>query len=195
MLSKIVDQVSYERMAGPVPSSDPGLYGLLSEHFPTFTDEYGSFYCFIEGQHGGKTVLLWTNPKDLHDVLSQLPAIRGRWVVGADVSGGHQAPFDRALYWAEPAQAVIVGAEGITRGFSGAKETAAGWADLGDPAPALTLEVVTPTGLRYLEHRSYPAWGEPTASGIHISGWAQGVSTYGVGLVGLSQNLLREMAS
>ena len=182
-------------------TQDPDwLEALLEERARTFRDEFGSFYAWLEGAIGGETVLLWMPTRMAEAVIQALPKrFKGRLVLGLDRSAGHAAPFGRALYWAEPRRVLIVQTgEGLGTSFAGRKETAQGeWMDWDNPAEARTLEIAISPGFSYTEHRAYVPWNAPPLAGLPTPegpaiggvGWGEGIPTYGLGLVGLSQNL------
>lgn len=186
------------------------LESLLEERTRTLRDEYGSFYAWIEGGFGGETVLVWTPRALALEALRALPKrFKGRIVLGLDASPGHAAPFDRALYWAEPRRALVVQeGQGVATSFAGAKETQEGeWVAWDDPRPPKVLEVEVYPGFSYTEQRAYAPWnantpelgdlpefsGSPVTGlpGICVAGlgWERGIPTYGLGLVGLGESL------
>lgn len=176
------------------------LESLLAERTRTFVDEFGSFYAWLEGSYGGDTLLLWMNKSVLEEALPQLPRhFKGRLVLGLDASEDHQAPFARALYWANPRRAVVVQkGEGLGIAYPGRKEVAEGeWVPWDDPREARQLEVVLRPEFSYHELRAYAPWEAPapaplpTIEGPRVGavGWERGIPTYGLGLVGLEKNL------
>lgn len=176
------------------------LESWLAEHTRTFVDEFGSFYAWLEGSHGGDTLLLWMSRPMLEKVLPQLPKrFKGRIVLGLDASEGHAAPFARALHWANPRWALVVmPGEGLGLAFPGGKEVAEGeWVPWHDPREARQLEVVLRPEFSYLEHRAYAPWEAPAPASlptlvgpaVGAVGWERGIPTYGLGLVGLDRSL------
>ncbi len=176
------------------------LESLLAERTRTFVDEFGSFYAWLEGSYGGDTLLLWMNKSVLAEALPQLPRhFKGRLVLGLDASEDHQAPFARALYWADPRRALVVQkGEGLGLAYPGRKEVAEGeWVPWDDPREARQLEVVLRPEFSYQELRAYAPWEapapapSPTFEGPQVGavGWERGIPTYGLGLVGLDKNL------
>ncbi len=176
------------------------LTALLEERTRTLVDEFGSFYAWLEGAYGGETLLLWMPASWLEEVLPQLPhRFKGRLVLGLDFSEDHAAPFARALYWASPRRALVVCVgEGLGVRYPGQKEVAEGvWVPWDDPREARPLEVALRPEFGYLEPRAYAPWEAPapaplpTFEGPRVGavGWAQGIPTYGIGLVGLGRSL------
>ncbi|MGK0620088.1 hypothetical protein [Meiothermus cerbereus] len=181
-------------------SNTEWLESWLAEHTRTFVDEFGSFYAWLEGSHGGDTLLLWMSGPMLEMVLPQLPKyFKGRIVLGLDASEGHAAPFARALHWVNPRWAlVVVPGEGLGIAYPGRKEVDEGeWVPWDDPREARQLEVVLRPEFSYLEHRAYAPWEAPTPASlptlegpaIGAVGWERGIPTYGLGLVGLDRSL------
>lgn len=176
------------------------LTPLLSDRTRTFTDEYGSFYAWLEGSYGGDTLLLWMSNSMIEEVLPQIPKqFKGRIVLGLDVSDNHTLPFERALYWVNPRRALAVGpGEGLGLGFAGQKEVEDGvWVSWEDSREARMLEVELHPGFSYLEPRAYAPWTAPAlvelpeieGPRVGSSGWAKGIPTYGIGLHNLAKNL------
>ncbi|RMH59019.1 MAG: hypothetical protein D6684_00095, partial [Deinococcus-Thermus bacterium] len=140
-------------VAGPSPDSG-WILDWLAERTPTLVDEFGSFYAWLEGGHGGATLLLWMPSAWLEEALPQLPRrFKGRIVLGLDGSEGHGVPFGRALDWAAPRYALVLQAgQGLGNCFPGRKEVAEGlWVPWDDPRPPRRLEVPLGAGLAYWE--------------------------------------------
>lgn len=175
------------------------LTSLLSERTRTFIDEYGTFYAWLEGSFGGHTLFLWLSNAITEEVLPQLPkGFKGRIVLGLDVSENHALPFERALSWVNPRQALVVlPGQGIGVGFAGHKQVEDQWVSWNDPRAAQTLEVELSPAFSYRETRSYAPWSVvnpvnlPEIEGPQVGavGWDKGIPTYGVGLQGLDKSL------
>jgi len=179
------------------------LSEALQERTRSFQDELGTVYAYLEGAHGGQTLLLWLPRGVLSEVLPALlpHSFKGRMVLAIDASPGHAVPFERALYWVAPRRALVVqpGHSGVGFRTPGQKEIAEGeWVPWSDERPARTLRVVAPTGVEYLETRQYPPLEadppHPSLPQIPGSpllgfGWERGVPTYGIGLLGLGESL------
>ncbi|HEU4742520.1 MAG TPA: hypothetical protein VFS50_13080 [Meiothermus sp.] len=179
------------------------LTEALQRRTRSFQDELGTTYAYLEGAHGGETLLLWLPKGTLGEVLPALlpHSFKGRMVLAIDASPGHAVPFERALHWAAPRRALVVQPEHSGVGFRtpGQKEIAEGeWVPWSDERPARTLRVTAPTGVEYLETRHYPPFEAepphpslPEIPGPHLlgHGWERGIPTYGLGLVGLSESL------
>ncbi|PZA06661.1 MULTISPECIES: hypothetical protein [unclassified Meiothermus] len=179
------------------------LSEALQQRTRSFQDELGTTYAYLEGAYGGETLLLWLPGGILSRVLPALLPLdlKGRMVLAIDASPGHAVPFARALYWVAPRRALVVQPEHSGLGFRtpGQKEIAEGeWVPWSDARPARTLRVMAPTGVEYLETRCYPPFEAdslhpnfPEIPGPHLlgAGWKQGIPTYGLGLVGLSESL------
>ncbi|MBF6595329.1 MAG: hypothetical protein IVW51_12925 [Thermaceae bacterium] len=181
------------------------LEGQLTQRTRTFEDEYGTFYAYLEGATGGETVLLWTAKAHAAEVLAALPKdSKGRLVLGLDASPGYSPPFARALYWASPRYALLIEpGEGIGSSFAGGKETAEGiWAAWDDPRQARRLEVEVRPHFSYHETRAYAPWEAPPLAqtrskpaansglaALGALGWAAGIPTYALGLIGLKGSL------
>ncbi len=185
-------------VAGPSPDSG-WILDWLAERTPTLVDEFGSFYAWLEGGHGGATLLLWMPSAWLEEALPQLPRrFKGRIVLGLDGSEGHGVPFGRALDWAAPRYALVLQAgQGLGNCFPGRKEVAEGlWVPWDDPRPPRRLEVPLGAGLAYWEERAYPLAGPrprpsapPGGALRRGAGLGPGVPTFGLGLVGLGESL------
>jgi hypothetical protein len=176
------------------------LESLLVERTRTLTDEFGSFYAWLEGAHGGQTLLLWMSKAMVEEVLPLLPRrFKGRMVLGLDISQGHAAPFARALHWASPGRALVVQpGEGLGIAYPGRKEISEGeWVAWDDPRQARQLEVELRPGFAYQEPRAYAPWEAPAPAPLPLIegpkvgavGWEQGIPTFGLGLVGLDRSL------
>ncbi len=181
-----------ERNASMTEVGPAWLEEILARHVRTGYDELGSFYAWLEGSYGGETLLLWTPRGRGEAVIRALRNLeyKGRIVLGLDASGGHGAPFQRALEWVRPRRALILTeGEGVGSSFTPA--------DSNPDGDAQTIEVEAPTGLRYREVSAARAWkGELEAEllripgpAIGVYGWERGIPTYGVGLVGLEKTL------
>ena len=185
-------------METPLLSTD-WLSSWLEGQAQTLTDEFGSFYVWLEGRAGGETVLLWLTQDKIEAVLRQLPKqFKGRIVLAVDASGGHATALQRALHWANPRKVLLIGeGRGVGTGFSGYKQLESGeTVALSDPRPAGRLEVELESGFRYLEVCEYPAWqGQqfdlPKMEGSRLGavGWNAGIPTYSVGLDAFDQTL------
>jgi len=184
------------------------LEARFSQHTRTFEDEYGSFYAYFEGAMGGETVLIWAPKTHLAEVFAALPkSFKGRLVLGLDASPGYAVPFARALYWAAPRYAVLVGeGQGIVGGFPGAKGLERGaWVAWEDPREAARLEVSVRSDYSYAETLAYAPWTAPALSQaqgdnrppdpaesrfrVGSVSCEAGIPTYGAGLVGLEHSL------
>lgn len=195
------------------PDLSDWLRVRLSALTRTFEDECGSFYAYLEGGVGGETVLIWAGKSDAAEVLVALPeSFKGRLVLGLDASPGYTVPFARALHWAAPRYAALVGAgEGIVSSFPGAKGLEGeGWAAWDDPRAAARLEVSVRPGFSYSETLAYPPWESPGLEGLRdnrpadlagsrfrtgAAGGELGIPTYGAGLVGLGDSLRALLAA
>ena len=171
----------------------------LAQHPRSFTDEFGSHYLWLEGSHGGETVLIWLEEAGLEEVLRGLQGMcfKGRMVLGIHTLPGLAAPFARALYWANPRKALIIAeGEGIGIQSAGAKEVAEGvWVSWDDPRPGRLAHCTAPSGLEFAEPRTYVPWQHPlplgtlpTMEGPLIGGQA-GVLAYGLGRLSLGLHL------
>lgn len=172
----------------------------LAERTRTFVNEFGSFYVWLEGTHGGATLLLWMQPPLLATVLPQLPQhFKGRMVLGLDASEGHAVPFARALCWANPRWALVLSpGEGLGLAYPGRKEVDEGvWVPWEDPREARPIVVELRSGFSYLEPRAYAPWKAPAPAplptlegpAVGAMGWERGIPTYGLGLLGLDRSL------
>lgn len=186
---------------------------VLSEHLRAGLDEFGTLYCYLEGDRGGKTYLLHAPYEEALEVLRALDglAFRGRILLALDpsplsptleglpLSGPTRAPLAHLLEKVRPHRLLLAfPGKGLGLAFPGAKETPGGWQPLDAEGEPLTLQVVAPTGLTYREVRSYGPWESPPLPlPLPIShgpywgsvGLALGVPTYGVGLVNLRASL------
>ncbi len=174
---------------------------VFSRYARAQVDAYGTVLATFEGDHGGGTLLVWAPREAAAAVLGRLPEkFRGRIVLGLDASDGDLLPFEHALA-ASGAQAAL-----LASGERGFFHTGGGWKEVrGDagpervpldhPAPALELERLAPTGLRYRERRAYPCWTSPSLNGSAPGSEAaqgaaarrRGLSVYAAGLLDLSQ--------
>ncbi|GEM88048.1 hypothetical protein [Meiothermus granaticius] len=192
--------------------SEPGwLEQRLSQYTRTFVDEYGTFYAHLEGGMGGETVLLWAARAEAPALLTALPkAFKGRLVLGLDASPGYAGPFARALHWASPRYALIVGeGEGVVWGYPGGKQVGEAWVPWDNPKEAERLEVRPRPDFAYLETLAYAPWKAPepmpgllaqapapqSRFRVGAVGWEQGIPTYGLGLIGLEESLQALLAS
>jgi hypothetical protein len=172
---------------------------LLSRHTRTATDEFGTFYAWLEGSHGGQTVLVWLEEGQVEAVLQGLQKLRfkGRIVLAIHGWPGLTTPFARALHWAAAHKALIVTeGQGIGSQFAGGKKLEDGtWAAWDDPQPGPVLSYRASTGLEFSEHQTYTPWQQPVPyniptlpEGPAIAGRV-GVPSYGLGLIGLEASL------
>lgn len=160
---------------------------LFSRYFRAFVDEFGSSYLVVEGDYGGRTLLIWVPWPMAAQVLQTLAALefRGRIVVGLDVSSAHQAPFRRALFWSGAHAALItIKGKGMGCAFSG------------EGVAVAPIRHTAPTGLDYLEEHAEAWSATPPIEGPSLPGppqgalgWETGVPTYGVGLLDLEESL------
>lgn len=171
----------------------------FARHTRTFTDEYGTFYVWLEGSHGGETVLVWLEHQHLESILRGLRGLcfRGRMVLAVHGLPGLATPFARALHWSNPRKALIISeGEGVGTRYGGGKEVAEEvWVSWDDPRPGRLAQYVAPSGLEFAELRAYVPWQHPlpidTLAEMEgpIIGGQVSVLSYGLGLVGAEINL------
>ncbi len=185
----------------------------FSGHVRAYVDEFGTLLAYLEGGMGGRTHLLWVPYEEAIPALKALNGLffRGRVILGLDVSpqsptlegprlsGPAWAPLAHALSRHRPDRLYLLQeGEGLGVFFPGGKETEKGWTSLMDEASPLDFRVQAPTGLLYRERRLYPPWEAwplpldlPQKEGPYLGGvgWAQGVPTYGLGVVDLPLSL------
>jgi len=188
-------------VSGPLLEAIVSDLEVFSRYTRVQVDVFGSLLAIFEGEHGGGNLFVWAPRPAAAAVLRRLPRrFRGRIVLGLDSSPGDLLPFTHALN-AAAADAVLLvaGEHGFFHAGGGWKEVAGGSGPVtvafDDPAPALEIERVAPTGLRYRELRAYPAWNAPPLDGSTSgsaaaqgqAARARGLNVYAAGVLELER--------
>ena len=182
----------------------------LSRHFQAGLDPFGTLAFYLEGAPGGATALVWAPWEKGPEVLRTLAdlSFRGRALVALAPEAGDATPFTALVRHHRPRYALLLTpGEGLFHRFPGFKEVEAGEeverVPLDDPRPARVVSRTAPTGLRYREVRTFPAWESPALDGarataeapLGAAALAEGALPYGVGEGKLSSSLKRALSA